>query len=161
MQSKLFFRLNREKARLTAQLGEGADVAPLLAAKFQTTEDRIRKMEQRIDARDTSLDAKAFAEGPATIMDTLRDTGMDAESVVAANEVQVAVRDRVEGVLGRLDEREQVIVRRRLLGGEKETLSDIGRELGLSRERVRQIETRARNKLRVLAKQKALNHYLN
>lgn len=148
LQSKLFFRLHREKAKLAATMGETADVTSVLAKKFQTSEDRIRKMEQRIDGRDMSLDAKAYREGSATIMDTLSDTGLDQESVVAANEVDALVRDRVETALGRLDEREQVIVRRRLLGGEKQTLSSIGKELGLSRERVRQLEQRVKGKLR-------------
>lgn len=148
LQSKLFFRLHREKAKLAARMGDGADLTPMLAETFQTSEDRIRRMEQRIDGRDMSLDAKAYREGTTTIMDTLTDTGIDAESVVAANEVDSLVRERVESALDRLDEREQVIVRRRLLGGEKETLSAIGKHLGLSRERVRQLEQRVKLKLR-------------
>jgi len=148
LQSKLFFRLHREKAKLAARMGEGADLTPLLAAKFQTSEDRIRRMEQRIDGRDMSLDAKAYREGTTTIMDTLTDTGMDAESVVAANEVDSLVRERIEAALDRLDERERVIVERRLLGPEKDTLSAIGTQLGLSRERVRQLEQRVKLKLR-------------
>lgn len=148
LQSKLFFRLHREKAKLAARMGEGADLTSMLAEKFQTSEDRIRKMEQRIDGRDMSLDAKAYREGTTTIMDTLTDTGMNAESLVAANEVDSLVRERVESALDRLDVREQVIVRRRLLGREKDTLSSIGKDLGLSRERVRQLEQRVKLKLR-------------
>lgn len=148
LQSKLFFRLHREKAKLAARMGEGADLTPILAKTFQTSEDRIRKMEQRIDGRDMSLDAKAYREGTTTIMDTLVDTGMDAETTVAANEVDCLVRERIETAMHRLDDREQQIVRRRLLGTEKETLSAIGKDLGLSRERVRQLEQRVKLKLR-------------
>jgi RNA polymerase sigma-32 factor len=148
MQSKLFFRLHREKARLAARVGEGVDLAPHLAARFECTEDRIRKMEQRIDGRDVSLDQKAYREGATTLGDTLPAVEQDQEAAFASAEVKQLVRERVEHAMARLDERERVIVHRRLLGGEKETLADLGKELGLSRERVRQLEQRVKLKLR-------------
>lgn len=148
MQSKLFFRLHREKAKLLARTGQCDNVTAKLAEKFNCTEDRIRRMEQRIDGRDVSLDAKAFRDGSATIMDTLTDGDTDQELAVSREEVATLVRSRVTDALERLDEREQVIVRRRLLGGQKETLSELGKQLGLSRERVRQLEQRVKTKLR-------------
>lgn len=150
MQSKLFFRLHREKAKLLAHGGDDGTVTTRLAEKFQCSEERIRRMEQRIDSRDLSLDAKAYREGAATIMETLSDhgTASDQETLVAANEVSELVRERIGLALERLDEREQVIVRRRLLVAEKETLSALGKQLGLSRERVRQLEQRIKVKLR-------------
>lgn len=148
MQSKLFFRLNREKARLAATLGEGADLTAHLAQTFDCTEERIRRMEQRIERRDVSLDAKLFREGAATVMDTLVADGTDQEAAVGTRKLSTLVRDRVSEALERFDEREQTIVRRRLLSNNKETLSVLGRELGLSRERVRQLEHRVKLKLR-------------
>lgn len=148
MQSKLFFRLHREKAKLAARLGSGEDLTAHLAATFATSEERIRSMEQRIDARDLSLDAKAYREGTSTIMDTLADGGTDQENSLLSGEVQSLVHERVADALTRLDEREQVIVHHRLIGGERQTLSEIGKTLGLSRERVRQLEQRVKTKLR-------------
>jgi RNA polymerase sigma-32 factor len=148
MQSKLFFRLHREKARLAARLGDGADLTAQLAQKFQTSEDRIRSMEQRIDRRDVSLDAKAYRDGSVTIMDTLCDGRVDQERDCATAEVVRIVRERVDQAMSSLDEREKMIVSRRLLGAEKETLAELGKELGLSRERVRQLEQRVKTKLR-------------
>jgi RNA polymerase sigma-32 factor len=148
MQSKLFFRLNREKGRLSAQLGEGVDLTPHLARTFSCSEERIRKMEQRLDRRDLSLDAKLFQEGPATVIDSLVDDAADQETAVWREELSTLVRQRVSAALERLDAREQTIARRRLLGSKKETLSVLGRELGLSRERVRQLENRVKTKLR-------------
>lgn len=148
MQSKLFFRLHREKAKLLARTGHAENVTAKLAEKFNCTEDRIRRMEQRIDGRDVSLDAKAFRDGSVTIMETLSDSSTNQEAAVSRDEVSNLVRDRVADALERLDEREQVIVKRRLLGGQKETLSELGKQLGLSRERVRQLEQRVKTKLR-------------
>jgi RNA polymerase sigma-32 factor len=148
LQSKLFFRLHREKAKLLAQTGEGEDVTERLADEFQCTQDHIRRMEQRIDGRDVSLDAKAYRDSRTTILDTLSDDCADQESVISREQVATLVRDRVTSALERFDDRERVIVRRRLLGAEKETLSALGRRLGLSRERVRQLEQRVKSKLR-------------
>ena len=148
MQSKLFFRLHREKARLMAQTGDSEDITERLAEKFGCTEDRIRRMEQRIDGRDLSLDAKAYRDGSVTIIDTLADDHSNQEVAVSREEVSSLVRSRVERAMERLDQREQVIVQRRLLGTDKQTLSELGRQLGLSRERVRQLEQRVKSKLR-------------
>jgi RNA polymerase sigma-32 factor len=148
MQSKLFFRLHREKAKLAARLGPGEDLTAKLAETFGTSEERIRSMEQRIDSRDSSLDAKAFRDGTTTVMDTLTDEGAGQEAALMSDEVQSIVHERVAEALTRLDEREQVIVHHRLIGGERQTLSEIGKTLGLSRERVRQLEQRVKTKLR-------------
>ena len=149
IQSKLFFRLHREKSKLAARFGEGADLTPHLAEKFNCTEERIRSMEQRIDGRDMSLDQQAFRDSSTTIMETLGDDAESAEGVCAASEVSQLVRERVDEAMHRFDERERLIVSERLLGsGEKRTLAELGKQLGLSRERVRQLEQRVKNKLR-------------
>lgn len=149
MQSKLFFRLHREKSRLAARLGEGVDLTCELAKKFDCTEERIRSMEQRIDGRDVSLDAQAFRDSSMSIMETLSDDRVGQEDSCASGEVSRIVRERVCEAMARFDERERLIVSERLLGqDDKRTLADLGKELGLSRERVRQLEQRVKNKLR-------------
>ncbi len=148
MQSKLFFRLQREKAKLLARTGSSENITAKLAETFQCTEDRIRRMEQRIDGRDLSLDAKAYREGTVSILETLEGTDASQETTLSRTEVSSLVRARVEEALTRFDQREQVIVRERLLSGQKRTLSDLGQQLGLSRERVRQLEHRVKGKLR-------------
>jgi RNA polymerase sigma-32 factor len=148
MQSKLFFRLQRERARLAARLGTGVDVEQRLACKFGTSEDRVRAMEQRLDRRDSSLDMIAFRDGTVTLLELLPDGDADQEQAFNDAERDQLVRDRVRQALVGLDAREILIVRKRLLTDEPVTLAELGRSLGLSRERVRQIEDRVKSKLR-------------
>jgi RNA polymerase sigma-32 factor len=150
LQSKLFFRLARERARLGAQLGEGdGSITGSLAAKFHTSETRVEEMAMRLDRRDASLDAPLFADGEATVLDSLRDERASQEDTTANAERDATVRRVVAGLWETLDERERAIVDLRLLSdGDEATLADIGKQFGLSRERVRQLEARVKTKLR-------------
>jgi alternative sigma factor RpoH len=150
LQSKLFFRLARERARLSTQLGESNDgIAGTLAARFRTTEDRVAQMAQRLDRRDTSLDAHVYVDGDTTLLDTLRDDTEGQEERTARAQRDAWVRATVATVWVTLDERERAIVAGRLLtDGDEATLAEIGQRFGLSRERVRQLETRVKSKLR-------------
>ena len=106
-----------------------------------------------------SLDAPLKDDGETTQLDLLR-----SQSLPSSEEVffHTSMINEVHALLHRLDPREASILRARFgFDGAPQSLAAIGRDLGLSRERVRQIESRARSKLRALAKQKALNHYLN
>jgi RNA polymerase sigma-32 factor len=149
-QSKLFFRLQRERARLAATLGvSDAEAEEALAATFHTTTDKVRAMERRLDARDQSLDALAFDDGHVSELDLLADETDDQESRCASSELDARVRERVRVAIASLDRREREILQRRLYSDEPETLATIGRELGVTRERARQLEVRVKHKLRV------------
>lgn len=148
LQSKLFFRLQRERARMAARLGAGADADRRLARKFGTSEDRIREMQHRLDGRDQSLDALVFRDGHATGLDMLADERASQELGYAQQERNLMVRQRLTEAMQVFDARERYIVSSRLLADDRLTLAEIGRQLGLSRERVRQIETRIKAKLR-------------
>jgi len=148
LQSKLFFRLQRERARLAARLGSRGDNDRRLARKFGTSEERIREMQHRLDGRDQSLDAAAFREGHATALDLLADEGASQELGYALKERDCIVRERLAAAMRLFDDRESFIVRSRLLADDRLTLAQIGRHLGLSRERVRQLEVRIKSKLR-------------
>lgn len=148
--SRTFFRLRRERAKLEMQLGEGdASIDALLATRFQTTEEAIRSMSLRVAARDTSLDAQPQKEGGPTLLETLRDPSSDPEHLTASAERDAFVRGVVGRVWKALDWRERLIVEERLLSEDDEvSLADLGRRLGVSRERVRQLEERTKSKLR-------------
>ncbi|MDC3960193.1 sigma-70 family RNA polymerase sigma factor [Polyangium jinanense] len=148
--SRTFFRLRRERAKLEMQLGEGdASIDTLLATRFQTTEDAIRSMSLRVASRDTSLDVRAYHEDGPTLLETLRDPSSDPEHLTASAERDAFVRGVVGRVWKALDPRERLIVEERLLSRDDEvSLADLGRRLGVSRERVRQLEARTKSKLR-------------
>ncbi len=149
LQSKMFFRLHRERARLSARLGGDREEATLLLArKFGTTTARILAMEQRLDGHDVSLDAPVGPETATQRIELLRDEHEDQETATAAAEERDLAGRRVWSAMQKLDSRESMIVKRRLLTDEPATLAELGDELHLSRERVRQLEVRARGKLR-------------
>jgi RNA polymerase sigma-32 factor len=150
LQSKMFFRLARERAKLSTQLGESdSTITASLAAQFGTSTERVEEMVQRLDRRDASLDAPLFADGDATVLDTLRDEQASQEERAVSSQRNAQVREAVEGVWSQLDERERAIIDLRLFSdGDEATLADIGKQFGLSRERVRQLEARVKTKLR-------------
>lgn len=150
--SKMFFRLNGARAKLVQELGGAAsesDIDSKLASDFGTSAERIRDMSQRLGAHDASLDAQAFRDDGITYLDLLADDRDDQEELTAAAERNAFVRARLKRIWGDLDERERLIIEERLLStGDEVTLADLGRRLGLSRERVRQLEERVKGKLR-------------
>jgi RNA polymerase sigma-32 factor len=149
LSSNVFFRLRRERARLETLHGASSETVQLLAEKFDVSEDELGHMVERLDARDLSLDAPLRPESAATLADSLACEG-DAERAYDAEKVRRSVARALKKALPSLDTRERFIVEARLLADTADELSlaDIGRELGVSRERVRQLEGRACAKLR-------------
>jgi RNA polymerase primary sigma factor len=130
------------------------ELAAALDMKPEDVEDLLRVYRPQL-----SLDAPIKDGAEATQLDF-----MESNSLPSSEEVYIhaSLINEVNDLLDRLDPRETMILRARFGFDDKpKSLAAIGRELGLSRERVRQIETRARSKLRALAKDKALRHYLN
>jgi RNA polymerase sigma-32 factor len=150
LQSKMFFRLQAEHARLMTSLGESDEsIEGRLADKFQTSRDQVRANLQRLARRDASLDAPVL-DGSITFLDTLQNDAVDQEAQMASAELSSVVRAAVEEIWPTLDCRERIIVDERLLpaDGDARTLAAIGRQLGLTRERVRQLEAGVKAQLR-------------
>lgn len=146
---KLFFNLRRLKSQLD-ELGEG-DLAPdsvaRIARKLEVCEDEVVEMNRRLSSGDQSLSAPMRADGEAEWQDMLVADGQDQESmIVEARELEWR-RDLLGKALETLNERERHILKGRRLRDEAMTLADLGKIYGVSRERVRQIEVRAFQKL--------------
>ena len=104
----------------------------------------------RLEARDVSLDAKVFHDGASTILDSLPGGGPSQEEQFLASERSGAIHAYVRQAVEKLDPRERFIVEVRMMadGPDELSLAEIGRRLGVSRERARQLEARAKQKLR-------------
>src|SRR6187402_1041566 len=150
LRSKMFFKLRRERVRITNLVGEGDHADELLAKALDVPKDKVVSMVRRLEARDVSLDAKVYDDSATTLGDTLTEGGLNQEDGLVGSEVGGYVRDAVQTALVGLDKRERYIVENRLMADHEDemSLAEIGRRLGVSRERARQLEARAKKKLK-------------
>jgi len=148
-QSKLFFKLQAERARLVQELGEDDEsITSRLAESFNTSEERVRTSLERLGRRDVSLDVPVLSDSTLKLIDLVREEGASPEARTAAAETVSMVREAVDNLTPSLDCREQLILNKRLLAQEPVTLAALGRRLGVTRERVRQLEVGLKGKLR-------------
>ncbi len=117
-----------------------------LAELSGMTPERAARLLPLLERGDVSLDAAEPDESPA--IDRLRDTGPSPEELATTHHDDSVTRVRVQTALKTLSERERWIVEMRLLAEDETTLESLGDSLGISKERVRQIEARALQKLR-------------
>lgn len=148
LRSKLFFRLRRERARVANLSQEPEERLQLMADSFDVTPRRMAEMLGRLDARDVSLDNTAFPDSSTTLLDNLTAEATGQEEDFLAHERKHLLEHELKDALRGLDRRERYIVQLRFMGDEEVSLAAIGRELGVSRERARQLEARAKRKLR-------------
>jgi RNA polymerase sigma-32 factor len=144
---KLFFRLNKEKRELERQ---GFEVEPkLLAERLDVSEEDVLSMEQRLASGDVSMDAPLRLEGSnASYGDTVPSAGVSAEDAVAERELRQVFMERANEFAEGLEERDRILIKERVLAEEPKTLSELGEQFGVSRERVRQLEARLVKRLR-------------
>jgi len=150
LRSKMFFRLRRERVKIANLVGEGQEAENLLAQSLGLPEATVSAMLRRLDARDVSLDSKPVDGSNTSLGDLLVTPGSSQEETVGDSEVDARRRVAVKSALSELDERERYIVEKRLMADREDELSlaEIGRQLGVSRERARQLEVRAKRKLK-------------
>lgn len=145
--SKLFFRLRRERARLSNLIADPEELIKTLASEFDTTPEKMTELLRRLDQREISLDAPAYHDSDATLVEMLPGAAEPQDLVVARQRRQSGIQMRLAGALSVLDDRERLIVEKRILSDDSASLAALGRELGVSRERARQLEARAKKKL--------------
>lgn len=148
LRSKVFFRLRRERARIANIEDDPGKRTEMLARQFDVEPDKMRRMLRQLDARDTSLDAAAYPDSNVTILETMVDPGIGQDEQFLDRERQDRLESHLGDALGILDSRERYIVERRIMSEDELSLAELGRRLGVSRERARQLEARAKRKLR-------------
>jgi RNA polymerase sigma-32 factor len=148
-QKKLFFNLRRLKSQMQA-IEEG-DLSPeavkQIATTLEVTEQDVIDMNRRLEGPDHSLNAMLRAEGDTEWQDWLVDDSASQEQTVAEDQELGYRRDLLKEAMKVLNDRERHILTERRLKEDPSTLEELSTQYNISRERVRQIEVRAFEKL--------------
>jgi RNA polymerase sigma-32 factor len=161
-QKKLFFNLRKLKGQLQA-IEEG-DLSPenvkKIATELDVPEADVVSMNRRLASPDHSLNAPLRSDSEGEWQDWLVDEGESQETSLGERQELGLRRDLLVKAMGHLNERERDILTHRRLREEPTTLEDLSQKYGISRERVRQIEVRAFEKLQKAIKSAALERRL-
>lgn len=154
-QKSLFFNLKRVQAQIEREAGaegillDGAQLRARVAATIGVPLADVEMMEGRLSGSDLSLNAtQSHDEDGREWVDTLEDDGASPEESVTERHDGALMRGWLDEAMGRLTARERYIVAQRRLIEEPRTLESLGAELGLSKERIRQLEAQAFTKMR-------------
>jgi RNA polymerase sigma-32 factor len=162
-QKKLFFNLRKAKSEISA-LQEGdlhPDQVSTIATKLGVLDEEVVSMNRRLSGGDASLNSPMRADSESEWQDWLvDDTTPSQESVVADTQEKTIRMSLLEEAMTELSDRERHILTERRLKDEPTTLEDLASQYGVSRERVRQIEVRAFEKLQKSMKAAALDRNL-
>jgi RNA polymerase sigma-32 factor len=145
-QRKIFFGLGRARRKIESE-GEVADAEHLATALGVERED-VESMTARLTGRDISLDAPRSFDDRRPVAASLCEEHPNPEEVIAGVEEEDQRRSKMYEGLKVLDPRERAIIRARHMRARPATLAFLGKKFGISRERVRQLELRAKAKLR-------------
>jgi RNA polymerase sigma-32 factor len=144
-QRKLFYTLNKEKKILEAQ-----GIKPesrLLAKRLNVREIDIVEMEQRFNGPDISIESPISADSTTEHKDMLVQNGPSVEEIAAKREIIEKIKSILDNQKDTLCEREIVILEERLLQDDSRSLKNIAEQFHISRERIRQIESRLLKKI--------------
>jgi RNA polymerase sigma-32 factor len=145
-QRKLFFNLRKEKERLEAQ---GIEASPkLLSHRLDVKESEIIEMDQRLNSWEISLDSPLKEDSEDTHKSFLPSDDLPVDDQLADQEAKAILHDKLMRFREQLKGKEAVIFDKRLLTDEPMTLQEIGDRFGISRERVRQLESRLKKNLK-------------
>jgi len=162
-QKKLFFNLRKVKGQLRAY--EEGDLSQEhvteIATRLNVSEQEVISMNRRLSAQDNSLNTPLREDGDSEWIDWLVDTEQDVETRLADKEEMDNRRQMLAKSMSALNDRERHILTERRLKDEPTTLEDLSKIYGISRERVRQIEVRAFEKLQKAMKNLTIEQKVN
>lgn len=151
-QKSLFFNMRRVQARIEREAGAPLETHVLhemIAAELGVPIHDVQMMDGRLSGSDFSLDATQSSEDEGrSWVDALEDDSPQADEIVTNSHDNATLRQWLTSAFSTLSERERFIVRERKLRDDPRTLESLGGELGLSKERVRQLEVAAFGKMR-------------
>ncbi|MBF0621664.1 MAG: RNA polymerase sigma factor RpoH [Magnetococcales bacterium] len=142
-QRKLFFNLRKSKETID-RLDQSE--AQVIGERLGVSTELVLEMDGRLSGPDDSLNRQAI-EGGDEIQDLLTDNKADQEATMLSHESTYLRKEMITQALSQLNEREQIIIQRRIMTDKATTLEALGQEMGVSRERIRQLEKRALQKL--------------
>ncbi len=145
-QRKLFYRISDLPEALDAD--DRRENVAKLALKINVTENEVIDMAGRLKAHDLSLDDSIGDRSRDSFADTLKDNAPDQEEILSELEELEDLKEWADQALESLNPREKYIVEKRILSEEPVTLKELGKHFGITRERARQIERSALEKLK-------------
>lgn len=149
-QRKLFYNLKKEKTKLERE-GFVPD-AKMLADRLNVRERDVIEMDQRLGSWELSLDQPLGPDTEGTLLDVLPAQEAAVDEALAQRELRLLFRKKLAEFAKTLDEREEDILRNRILSDTPLTLDDLGQKYGITKERTRQLEARIISKLRTSIK---------
>lgn len=150
-QKTLFFNLRRVRAKIAGQAARDyldQDAVELIAKELGVDAKEVMEMEMRMNGGDQSLNAPIGENGDDEVQDLLSDKSATPEDVVIGMRDNQTRAQWLNDAMGELSPRERTIIEERQMNDDVVTLEDLGKQLGISKERVRQLEQRAMDKLR-------------
>ncbi|MCI0453881.1 MAG: RNA polymerase factor sigma-32 [Candidatus Dadabacteria bacterium] len=149
-QRRLFQSLGRAKRQLNILHDEltNEDLKNI-ADLVDVSEEDVIGMEMRMARRDFSLDTASSDDGSITYLDSIPDPRSNQEEMIESFEAGETMQEGIQDSFQRLSQKERYIIEKRYLANPPLKLKGLGNELGISKERVRQIETKALKKLRM------------
>ncbi len=150
-QKSLFFHLRRLRAQINSQSLEanmGEDDLALIARELGVSTQAVAEMENRMNGGDSSLNAPIHKETTTSRQDTMADTSPTPEEIIVDKQDLNSRSQWINTAIDRLTIREKKILKNRKMPEKATTLDDLGSQLGISKERVRQIEKQTLSKLK-------------
>jgi len=143
---KLLFNLNKVTGEMRAA---GIDPAPrLLAEHFNTTEEDVRAVQKTLSSRDVSLETPVAGDSGMTFAEVIGNGAPAHDEALGEEEMMGLLKKQIASFAQTLKDSEKAILHERLMSDEPKTLAEIGEQYGITREAVRQAETRLMKKLK-------------
>lgn len=162
-QKKLFFNLRRLKGQMEAY--EEGDLTPehveAISTRLGVAEHEVVNMNRRLSGADSSLNAPMSMDGDGEWQDWLQDDSDNQEDQLGDVEERINRRQLLAGAMTGLSDREREIITERRLSETPATLENLSQSFGISRERVRQIEVRAFEKLQKSVKNAMIEQHIS